>query len=121
MLSNNTISEDGIAEQLHILRTVSRCRLNSRDASLMLMPSIMQALRTRRYISTLYIHHTFHGVGLSPMEDGGRSSFQPPSAAIEPPDRYIITPPFTASVYPTVWSLLLMYWNGLTGCYLFAQ
>ena len=45
----------------------------------MLMPSTMHALRTRRYSSTRYIHHTFHGVGLSPMEDDGRSSFQPPS------------------------------------------
>ena len=45
----------------------------------MLMPSTMQALRTRRYSSTRYIHHTFHGAGLSPIEGGGRSSFQPPS------------------------------------------
>ena len=61
------------------MRTVSRCRPNTREASLMLMPSTMHALRTRRYSSTRYIHHTFHGVGLSSMEGGVGSSFQPPS------------------------------------------
>ena len=40
----------------------------------------VQALGTRRYSSTRYIHHTYHGVGLSPMEGGGRSSLQPPSS-----------------------------------------
>ena len=45
----------------------------------MLMPSTMQARRTRRYSSTRYVHHTFQGTGLSSMEGGGRSSFQPPS------------------------------------------
>ena len=61
------------------MRTVSRCRPKTPEASLMLMPSTMHARRTRRYSSTRYIHHTFQGVGLSPMEGGGRSSFQPPS------------------------------------------
>lgn len=42
----------GGTEYASILRTVYRCRPNTRDASLMLMPSTMQALRTRRYNST---------------------------------------------------------------------
>ena len=40
-----------------ILRTVSRCRPNTRDASLMLIPSTRHALRTRKYMSTMYIHN----------------------------------------------------------------
>ena len=48
------------------MRTVSLCRPNTRDASLVLMPSTMQALRTRRYSSTWYIPHTFHGLLVCP-------------------------------------------------------
>ncbi len=52
----------------------------------MLIPSIMTALRTRKYMSTLYIHRTTHRLYFEPMNDGGRSSFQPPliSQSIRP-------------------------------------
>ena len=43
----------------------------------MLIPSTITALRTRRYTSTLYIHHTIHGFGYNPMNDGGRYSIHP--------------------------------------------
>ena len=63
----------------HIAHGVAVQAEDTRGPSLMLMPSTMQAIRTRRYSSTWYIHHTFQGIGLSLMEGGGRSSFQPPS------------------------------------------
>ena len=44
----------------------------------MLIPSTITALRTRRYTSTLYIHHTIHGFGYNPMNDAGRYSIQSP-------------------------------------------
>ena len=47
-------------ENASILRTVSRCSPNTREASRMLIPSTMQARRTRTYSSTLYILHPFH-------------------------------------------------------------
>ena len=56
-------------------------RPNTRDASLMLMPSTMTALRTRRYTSTLYIRRTIHGVDYDPMEGGRRHTFQPPNVS----------------------------------------
>ena len=37
-----------------------RCSPNTRDASLMLIPSTRHALRTRKYMSTMYILVTFH-------------------------------------------------------------
>jgi Amt family ammonium transporter len=37
-----------------------------------------QALRTLRYISTLYIHPTFYRVRSNPIKGGGRYSFQTP-------------------------------------------
>ena len=52
----------GGTEYASILRTVSLCRPNTRDASLVLMPSTMQARRTRRYSSPWYIPHTFRGL-----------------------------------------------------------
>ena len=60
------------------MRTVSRCRPNTREASRMLIPSTITALRTRRYTSTLYIHHTIHGVVSNPMDGGRRYSIQSP-------------------------------------------
>ena len=56
----------GGTEYASILRTVSLFRPNTRDASLVLMPSTMQARRTRRYSSTWYIPHTFHGLLVCP-------------------------------------------------------
>ena len=46
----------------------------------MLMPSTMQALRTRIYSSTLYILLTSLRVGFDPMEGDRRYSFQPPQS-----------------------------------------
>jgi len=43
-----------------------------------LIPSTMQARRTRAYNSTLYILFTFHRVGCNTMEGGGWSSIQAP-------------------------------------------
>ena len=60
------------------MRTVSRCRPNSRAASRMLMPSTITARRTRRYDSTWYILGTFHGVENDPMDGGRRYGIQPP-------------------------------------------
>ena len=60
------------------MRTVSRCSPNTRAASRVLIPSTMQARRTRAYNSTLYILYTFHGLSLNPMKGRRRSSFQPP-------------------------------------------
>ena len=68
----------GGTENTSILRTVSRWSSNTREASRMLIPSTITALRTRRYTSTLYIHHTIHGFGYNPMNDGGRYSIQSP-------------------------------------------
>ena len=73
----------------------------------MLMPSTMHALRTRRYSSTRYIHHTFHGVWLSPMEDGGRSSFQPPSTG----DRAAHQVHYCSAVYRPGKEIYKARWN----------
>ena len=54
-------------------------------------------LRTRRYTSTLYIHHTIHGVGYNPMNDGGRYSIQSPIASNLPPTRPTLPPPLTGA------------------------
>ena len=62
----------------------------------MLIPSTITALRTRRYTSTLYIHHTIHGFGYNPMNDGGRYSIQSPFVSNLPPTRPTLSPPFTA-------------------------
>ena len=68
----------GGTENASILCTVSRCSPNTREASRMLIPSTITALRTRRYTSTLYIHRTIHGFRYNPMNDGGRYSIQSP-------------------------------------------
>ena len=60
------------------MRTVSRCSPNTRAASRVLIPSTMQARRTRAYISTLYILHTFHRVAHNSMEGGGRYGITAP-------------------------------------------
>ncbi len=52
--------------------------LDVSGASRVLIPSTMQARRTRAYISTLYILCTFHRVGCYTMEGGGWSSIQAP-------------------------------------------
>ena len=78
-----------------ILRTVSRCSPNSRAASQMLIPSTITALRTRRYMSTLYIHRTIHRLNFNPMDGGGRSSLQPPFVSGYPPTWPNISPLIT--------------------------
>ena len=85
----------GGTENASILRTVSRCSPNTREASRMLIPSTITALRTRRYTSTWYIHHIIHGVGYNPMNDGGRYSIQSPMVSNLPPTRPTLSPPFT--------------------------
>ena len=61
----------------------------------MLIPSTITALRTRRYTSTLYIHHTIHGFGYNPMNDGGRYSIQSPFVSNLPPAWSTLPPPIT--------------------------
>ena len=68
----------GGTEYRSILRTVSRCRPNTRAASRVLIPSTMQARRTRTYSSTLYILITFHRVASNSMEGGGWYGFTTP-------------------------------------------
>ena len=63
------------------MRTVSRCNPNVRAASRMLIPSTITALRTRRYMSTLYIHPTVHRLDFQPMDGGGRYSIPPPNVS----------------------------------------
>ena len=60
------------------MRTVSRCRPNTRAASRVLIPSTMQARRTRAYNSTLYILYSFHRVASNSMEGGGWYDFAAP-------------------------------------------
>ena len=80
---------------MSILRTVSRCSPYTRAASRALIPSTKQALRTRRYISTLYIQSTFNQVLSFLIEGDRRYSFQTPYLSARPPRWYIISPPFT--------------------------
>ena len=61
----------------------------------MLIPSTITALRTRRYTSTLYIHHTIHGFGYNPMNDGGWYSIQSPFLSNLPPAWSTLPPPIT--------------------------
>ena len=68
----------GGTENTSILRTVSRCRPNTRDTSRMLIPSTITARRIRRYTSTWYIHPTTHKHDFEPMDGTGRYIFQPP-------------------------------------------
>ena len=82
-------------ENTSILRTVSRWSPNTREASRMLIPSTITALRTRRYTSTLYIHHTIHGFGYNPMNDGGRYSIRSPFVSNLPPAWSTLPPPIT--------------------------
>ena len=86
----------GGTENTSILRTVSRWSPNTREASRMLIPSTITALRTRRYTSTLYIHHTIHGFGYNPMNDGGRYSIQSPFVSNLPPAWSTLPPPITS-------------------------
>ena len=79
-----------------ILRTVSRCSPNTRDASLMLIPSTRHALRTRKYMSTMYILVTFHqSLDRLYRKVAGGTVFDRHAQAVEPPSRYIMSPPFT--------------------------
>ena len=85
----------GGTENTSILRTVPRWSPNTREASRMLIPSTITALRTRRYTSTLYIHHTIHGFGYNPMNDAGRYSIQSPFVSNLPPAWSTLPPPIT--------------------------
>ena len=76
---------------MSILRTVSRCSPYTRAASRALIPSTKQALRTRRYISTLYIQSTFNQVLSFLIEGDRRYSFQTPHLSARPPRWYIIS------------------------------
>ena len=97
----------GGTENTSILRTVSRWSPNTREASRMLIPSTITALRTRRYTSTLYIHHTIHGFGYNPMNDGGRYSIQSPFVSNLPPAWSTLPPPITPSgLGPVAWTVI---------------
>ncbi len=76
------------------MRTVSRCRPNTREASRTLMPSTITARRTRRYTSTVYIHGTIRRVDYCPMNGGERPNLQPPFVSDYPPARNNLPPPF---------------------------
>ena len=78
------------------MRTVSRCRPNTRETSRMLIPSTITARRTRRYTSTWYIHPTTHKHAFEPMDGRGRYIFQPPQCQAVNPSRWsTLPPPFT--------------------------
>ena len=78
------------------MRTVSRCRPNTRETSRMLIPSTITARRTRRYTSTWYIHRTTHKHDFEPMDGRGRYIFQPPQCQAVNPSRWsTLAPPFT--------------------------
>ena len=79
------------------MRTVSRCRPNTREASRTLIPSTITARRTRRYTSTLYIHRTIRKVEYNPIDGGGRYRIQPPFVSNRPPTRSTLPPPFTTT------------------------
>ena len=64
------------------LRTVSRCSPNTRDASLMLMPSTMQACERADTTPPGTSLAPSMGSWYGPMEGGERSSFQAPSADV---------------------------------------
>ena len=79
------------------MRTVSRCRPNTRETSRMLIPSTITARRTRRYTSTWYIHPTAHKHDFEPMDGRGRYIFQPPQCQAVNPSRWsTLPPPFTS-------------------------
>ena len=81
------------------MRTVSRCRPNTRETSRMLIPSTITARRTRRYTSTWYIHPTTHKHDFEPMDGRGRYIFQPPQCQAVNPSRWsTLPPPFTAAL-----------------------
>ena len=69
---------------MSILRTVSRGSPNTRPASRALIPSAKQALRTRRYVSTLYIQSTFNQVLSLLIEGDRRYSLQTPPLSARP-------------------------------------
>ena len=76
-----------------LLRTVSRCRPNTRAASRVLIPSTMRARRTRTYSSTLYIPSHLPSSCLHLY--GRRRVARICSGTLErspPPRRYIIAP-----------------------------
>ena len=79
----------------------------------MLIPSTITVLQTRRYTSTLYIHHTIHGFGYNPMNDGGRYSIQSPFFSNLPPTRPTLSPPFAGGRNAPKAGQLL---NGGQGC-----
>ena len=88
------------------MRTVSRCSPNTRDASLMLIPSTMHALRTRKYMSTMYILVTFHqSLDRLYRKVADGTVFDRRVQAVEPPSWDIIAPPFTVfSTVCRIWS-----------------
>ena len=80
------------------MRTVSLCSPNTRDASLMLIPSTRHALRTRKYMSTMYILVTFHqSLDRLYRKVADGMVFDRHDQAVEPPTWDIIAPPFTVS------------------------
>ena len=61
----------------------------------MLIPSTRHALRTRKYMSTMYILVTFHqSLDRLYRKVAGGTVFDRHAQAVEPPSRYIIAPPF---------------------------
>ena len=65
----------------------------------MLIPSTRHALRTRKYMSTMYILVTFHqSLDRLYRKVTRRYGFDRRVQAVEPPSRYIIAPPFTLRV-----------------------
>ena len=87
---------DPRVERARILRTVARCRPNTRETSRILIPSTITARRTRRYTSTWYIHPTTHKHDFEPMDGRGRYIFQPPQCQVVNPSRWsTLAPPFT--------------------------
>ena len=67
------------------LRTASRCKPNARAACRALIPSTMQARRTRAFNSTLYILYAFHRVTANTMEGVRCPSIKAPFLTAPPP------------------------------------
>ena len=47
-------------------------------------PSTISSLRTRRYVSTPYIHHAIPRLDFQPVDGGGRSIFEQPIVSGQP-------------------------------------
>ena len=73
----------------------------------MLIPSTRHALRTRKYMSTMYILVTFHqSLDRLYRKVTGGTVFDRHDQAVEPPSRYIIFPPFSP-IFLYVFRLLM--------------